>query len=338
MRCPRIALVLGVAALALATVPTPAAADLLPQNFPNKDRAALEQKLEQQRDLPPGQISGFVHIPDAKAGVLIQPQGREFRSFRTRAQPLIDGALLGIAIAAMAALYFIAGPMRYKKDPQGRTIQRFTKFERFVHWLTSASFVWLSLTGLNLVFGRWLLEPVVGDNTYASFTALAKLSHNSVGFAFMAGLAVMAVQWLTVNLPTKLDLEWIKAAGGIFGGPHPPAQKFNAGQKMIYWIAVFGGAGISLTGVLLLVPFYVFGIEGMQLMQVAHSVIAALMMAVIIGHIYLGSIGVHGSLQAMTTGRVDRNWAAEHHALWLAEEDAKQQGAAGPSVLPHPAE
>jgi len=310
----------------------------MPRNRPEPDRAALEQRLQQERDLLPGRIQGFVHEPDAKLGVLIQPQGREFRDFRTRWQPWIDAALIAVAVGAMALLYMVAGPMRYTKDPRGRTIQRFTVLERLVHWLTAVSFIWLSLTGLNLVFGRWLLEPIMGDNAYASMTSLAKLSHNSVGFAFMAGLVVMAVQWLGRNLPTKLDLQWIKAAGGMFGGPHPPAQKFNAGQKTIYWIAVGGGGLISLTGIALLTPFYVFDIGGMQLMQVVHSVVAALMMAVVIGHIYLGSIGVQGSLQAMTTGRVDVNWAREHHGLWLQEEQAKGRAPVDPNPSMHPAE
>ncbi len=310
----------------------------MPRNRPEPDRAALEQRLQQERELPPGRIQGFVHEPDAKLGVLIQPQGREFRSFRTRWQPWIDAALIAIAVGAMVLLYLVAGPMRYTKDPRGRTIQRFTVLERFIHWLTAVSFIWLSLTGLNLVFGRWLLEPLLGDNTFASMTSLAKLSHNSVAFAFMAGLVVMAVQWLGRNLPTKLDLQWIKAAGGMFGGPHPPAQKFNAGQKMIYWIAVGGGGIISLTGIALLMPFYFLDIGGMQLMQVVHSVVAALMMAVVIGHIYLGSVGVQGSLQAMTTGRVDINWAREHHGLWLEEEQAKGRAPADPDPSMHPAE
>ena len=310
----------------------------MPRNRPEPDRAALEQRLQQERDLPPGRIQGFVHEPDAKLGVLIQPQGREFRDFRTRWQPWIDAALIAVAVGAMALLYMVAGPMRYTKDPRGRTIQRFTVLERLIHWLTAVSFIWLSLTGLNLVFGRWLLEPIMGDNAYARITALAKLSHNSVGFAFMAGLVVMAVQWLGRNLPTKLDLQWIKAAGGMFGGPHPPAQKFNAGQKMIYWIAVGGGGLISLTGIALLTPFYVFDIGGMQLMQVVHSIVAALMMAVVIGHIYLGSIGVQGSLQAMTTGRVDVNWAREHHGLWLLEEQAKGHAPKDLDPSMHPAE
>lgn len=333
MRFPRIALVLAFAALA-----GTAGAVEIPQNKPNPDRAALEQMLNSQRDLPPGQISGFVHIPDEKAGVLIQSDGRTFRDVRTRWQPYITGGLMVVAVLAMAALYFIAGPMRYTKDPQGRTIKRFTWFERFIHWLTSASFVWLSLTGLNLVFGRWLLQPIIGDNTFSKFSSLAKLSHNSVGFAFMVGLFVMAVQWLHPNIPTKLDWQWIKAAGGMFGGPHPPARKFNFGQKMIYWIAVFGGAAVSITGIALLVPFAATGILGMQIAHGAHSIIAALMMAVIIGHIYLGSVGVKGSLQAMTTGRVDRNWAYEHHPLWAEEVEAKERGAAGTAPVAHPAE
>jgi formate dehydrogenase subunit gamma len=150
----------------------------------------------------------------------------------------------------------VAGPMRFRPDAAGRTIQRFTAFERFIHWLTAVSFVWLSLTGLNLVFGRYLLQPLVGDDQFAFTSGWLKLSHNSVGFAFIAGLAVMVVQWFTRNLPSRVDIAWFRALGGMFGGPHPPAQKFNAGQKMIYWVAAFGGSLISLTGMLLLVPFY----------------------------------------------------------------------------------
>lgn len=333
MRIPRIAFLLVLLGLANGAM----ALDL-PQNRPATDRAALEQQLQQQRDLPDGRIEGFVHIPDQKAGVLIQPQGRTFRDFRTQWQPWIDGVLIVVAIAAMAALYFIAGPMGYTKDRAGRTIQRFTKLERFVHWSTAVSFIWLSLTGLNLVFGRWLLQPLIGDNSFSWLSAMAKLSHNSVGIAFILGLALMTVQWLRPNLPSRLDWQWIKAAGGMFGGPHPPARKFNAGQKMIYWIAVFGGGAISLTGVALLTPFYALDIGGMQLMQVVHSVIAALMIAVVIGHIYLGSIGVPGSLQAMSTGRVDVNWAREHHGLWAAEEEPKQGISAAPVPSMRPAE
>lgn len=310
----------------------------LPQNRPNPDRTALERQLSQQTELPSKPTEGFVHIPDTKAGVLVQPMGRTFRDVRTQYQPWFDAALIIIAVAAMAALYFIAGSMRVARDPAGRTIRRFTWFERLVHWFTAVSFIWLAFTGLNLVFGRHLLQPLIGDDTFASFSALAKLSHNSVGVAFIFGLVAMTVQWMVHNLPSKLDIVWIKMYGGMLGGPHPPARKFNAGQKMIYWIAVFGGGAICLTGVALLVPFYAFGIEGMQLVHIVHSVLSALLIAVVIGHIYLGTIGIRGSFEAMATGSVDLNWAHEHHGLWLAEEQAKRPELISPPARILPAE
>ena len=203
----------------------------------------------------------------------------------------------------------------------------------------ATTFVWLSLTGLNLVLGRWMLEPLIGDNAFSRFSGLAKLSHNSVGFAFMAGLFVMVVHWFYPNLPNRGDIAWFKSFGGLFGGAHPPPQhKYNAGQKMIYWIALLGGAAISITGVALLVPFAVTGILGMQFAHGLHSLVAALMIAVTIGHVYLGSIGVPGSLRAMTTGRVDRGWAYAHHELWAEEAEAKQGAAAGGGPLPQAAE
>jgi formate dehydrogenase subunit gamma len=130
----------------------------------------------------------------------------------------------------------------------------------------------------------------------------------------------MSVQWLRENLPRAADIAWFKALGGMFGGPHPAAWKFNAGQKMIYWIAVFGGGAICVTGIGLIFPFYVSGILGMQFMQVSHSTIAAVMIAVVIGHVYLGSVGVRGSFDAMAKGRVDVNWAQTHHPLWVQQE------------------
>lgn len=337
MSMSRAAILLAVLALLL---PGAAGAIELPQNKPTNDPAALEQRLLQQRDMPSGRIEGFVHIPDEKAGVLIQPQGRFFRDVRTRFQPWFNAGLIAAAVAAMAALYLIAGSMRVAKDPYGRTIQRFTWFERVVHWFTAVSFIWLALTGLNLVFGRWLLLPLVGGNAFAELSRLAKVSHNAVGIAFTLGLVVMAAQWLRNNLPSRYDMVWLKSYGGMFGGPHPPAEKFNTGQKMIYWLAVLGGALISVTGILLLFPFYGVGIMGMQITHGLHSIASALMIAVIIGHIYFGTIGVRGSFEAMSTGRVDLNWAREHHGLWVEDEEAKGRIPPGSSepLRPHPAE
>ena len=50
---------------------------------------------------------------------------------------------------------------------------------------------------------------------------------------------------------------------------------------------------------------------------------AVFMIVVILAHIYIGSVGMEGAFAAMGSGQVDRNWAQEHHGLWVEEEDAK---------------
>jgi formate dehydrogenase subunit gamma len=277
--------------LLLLTLAAPAWATPEPNNQPTHSEAELLGKLNQTA-MPDGTISGFVHVQDPKAAVLIQPNGRVFEYFHAGTQRWIDGGLVIVAILAMAALYFFTGTMNYRPDPRGRTMQRFSTFERFTHWLTASTFVLLGLTGLNLVLGRVLLQPLIGDEAFYQLTMWGKLSHNFFGFAFIVGLALMIVQFLRENLPRAADITWFRQLGGLFGGPHPPAWKFNAGQKIIYWAAFWGGGLICVTGLGLIFPFTVTGILGMQIMQVLHSTMAAIMIAVIIGHVYLGSVGV----------------------------------------------
>ncbi len=328
MRCLAIVMLLAMGLLA-----SPVRATEIPGNVPSDDTAALLKKLDQPQ-MPP-RTEGFVHIQDQKEKVLIQPMGRMFRDFHTIGQFWIDAALIVVAILCMAGLYFAVGSMHFERDPRGRTILRFTGFERFTHWLMAFSFIVLGLTGLNLVFGRTLIQPWMGDDAFAEMTHLGKLAHNFIALPFVIGLFLAGVQWLKHNIPNKLDIVWVKMAGGMFGGPHPPAKKFNAGQKMIYWAALGGGGALALTGLALMFPFYVTDILGMQVIQVAHSLIAAGMIAIIIGHVYLGTIGIRGSFAAMSTGRVDLNWAREHHWLWVEEEVAK--GKVEPDAL-YPAE
>lgn len=317
----RLTLVAMLLAVLLGPLVGSARAAEIPANQPSSDTAALMTTLGQSR-MPP-QTDGFVHIQDQKARVLIQPVGRMFRDVHATWMFWIDAALIAVAVLSMAGLYFAVGSMTFEQDARGRTILRFNGFERFIHWLVASSFIVLGLTGLNLIFGRTLLQPTMGDDAFAEMTHLGKLAHNFLAFPFMAGLAVLTVQWLRHNIPNRLDIIWVKMAGGMFGGPHPPARKFNAGQKMIYWAAVLGGGALSVTGLALLLPFFVTGILGMQIIQVAHSLIAGGMIAIIIGHVYLGTLGIRGSFAAMSSGRVDLNWAYEHHALWVEEEIAK---------------
>ncbi|MDA9504380.1 formate dehydrogenase [Bradyrhizobium sp. CCBAU 11386] len=278
-----------------------------------------ERQLLQEMD----RIQGRVSIPDQRSSVLIQPAGREWREFRNVVLRWIGGvAVLGM-LAVLVIFYLTRGMIRLESGRSGRTIVRFNTFERFVHWMTATCFVILAISGLNITFGRPLLLPLIGFDAFSEWSQWAKFAHNYLSFPFTIGVVLIFLMWIGGNFPDKVDLEWIKRGGGLIGHDHPPARRFNAGQKGIYWIVVIGGGLVAATGYQLMFPFYATGIEGMQIAQIVHSVVAVLFIAAMLAHIYIGTIGMEGAFEAMGSGEVDVNWAREHHSLWLDQELAR---------------
>ena len=305
---------------------------------------------------------GNVSIPDKQAGVLIQSEGDNWRAWRNG--PLtVAGAWIVLGFVALIALFFVfRGRIRIDAGPSGQTIERFNAVERFAHWLTATCFVILALTGLNLLYGRHVLLPIIGPEVFSWLTIGGKYAHNYLAFPFMLGVVLMFVLWVRHNIPNRYDMVWITQGGGLFSkGGHPPSRKFNAGQKLIFWSVILGGLSLSLSGVALLFPFTIepwqptfeviaaLGIklptaltpmEEMQLSQLWHGIVALVMIGIIIGHIYIGSVGMEGAFDAMGTGHVDENWAREHHNVWVAEV----KGEPIPDIddytsgSPHPAE
>jgi formate dehydrogenase subunit gamma len=272
-----------------------------------------------------GQIDGRVSIPAQRAGVLEQPFGREWREFHEVTLRIIGAvAILGI-LALLVVFYLWRGMVRIEAGRSGRTIVRFNAFERGVHWMTATCFIILALSGLNITFGRVLLLPLMSPETFTAWSQWAKYAHNFLSFPFSLGVVLIFLMWIAGNIPNRVDFQWLKAGGGIVGHEHPPAYRFNAGQKVIYWIVVVGGGLAAASGYLLMFPFYVTDIAGMQAAQMVHSVLAMLFIAAMLGHIYIGTIGMEGAFEAMGTGDVDVNWAKQHHSLWLKEEQARGQ-------------
>jgi len=238
-------------------------------------------------------------------------------------------AILG-TLAVLAAGYLIFGPLRISSGRLGRKVLRFKAFERFAHWLTAVSFVVLGITGLNITFGKELLLPLIGAEAFSAFSEAAKYVHNYTSFAFMLGLVLIIAIFIKDNIPDRVDIEWFKQGGGFIKSKHAPARRFNAGEKLVFWGALGAGVLVSISGLLLLFPFYGTNIANMQVAQVVHSVVAVLFVAMILGHIYIGTLGMEGAFEAMWTGEVDLNWAKEHHDLWLKERMAKDRLAAPP--------
>jgi len=305
------------------------------QQQPNLINPTASAVSEQQLLKELNSVQGRGTIPDVKSYVIEHPAGREWSKFRTVTLKWIGGIAILSILALLTIFYLWRGSMRVKAGRSGRVIQRFNVFERFVHWMAASTFVVLAITGLNITFGRSLLLPWMSPEAFTSWTELGKYAHNYLGFAFTTGIVLMFLMWVARNLPTRVDIEWIKRGGGMLGGGEPPAYKFNAGEKLIFWLVVFGGGSAAASGFILLFPFYGTGIASMELAQVAHSVVGVLFIAAMFVHIYMGTIGMEGAFEAMATGDVDVNWAKEHHNLWYEEET---QPDAGKSQAMRPAE
>ena len=284
-------------------------------------------------------ITGRISIPDAMAANLIQPAGRDWRDFQRSKLPIIGGiAIIGM-LALLAIFLLVRGRIRIHQGFSGTKILRFASFERFTHWLTASCFIVLALSGLNISFGRILILPLFGAQAFATLSAYAKLAHNYLAFPFMLGLLIMFLIWIKDNIPGKIDLQWLRQGGGLLSkGQYPPSKRFNAGQKGIFWIVIIGGALMSVSGWFELFPYLPADVTALQFWTVIHAVIAMLFIAVMLAHIYIGSIGMEGAFDAMGTGEVHLNWAKEHHSLWVEEEQAKGQAPSGSAPRAVPAE
>ena len=304
---------------------------LNPDGAPNPT-ASVTSERDLFRQVP--RIEGRIDIPDEKASVLIQPAGRTWDYFH---EVLLHwgGAIVILGtIVFLGLAYLIIGRIRIAEGRSGRKILRFKAFERCSHWLTAVSFVVLGLTGLNITFGKILLLPVVGPDNFSDISQAAKYVHNFTSFSFVAGLVLITLLFFRDNFFGKVDLEWLKEGGGFIKNKHAPAGRFNLGEKLVYWLSVAAGVAVSVSGFLLLFPFYGTEIAEMQLIQVVHAVVAVLFVALILAHIYIGTLGMEGAFEAMGTGEVDLNWAKEHHDRWLAQQLADQDRRGQPSATP----
>jgi formate dehydrogenase subunit gamma len=300
--------------------------------------------------------AGRITIPDQNAATLVQSEGENFRAFRNGPLSVWGGWMMLAMVVVLAVFFALRGRIKVEEGFSGHTIERFNFLERFSHWLTAVSFIVLALTGLNMLYGRYVLLPLIGGSAFSELTIWGKYAHNYIGFAFMLGLVLIFVLWVSKNLPTLTDLKWLVRGGGLFvKGSHPPAYKFNAGQKLVFWLVILAGLSVSISGICLIWPFEfhpfaptfralnVFGLDlpteltalqETQLSLVWHAIVALIFITLIIAHIYIGTLGMEGAISAMTDGQVDENWAHQHHSLWLEEvkETEKHQPPSGAAV------
>lgn len=281
-----------------------------------------------------GAISGRVSIPDQRSSNLIRPGNQEWRAFHEGTQRTVGAVAIVGTLALLVLFFLVRGRIRVSSGWSGKMVTRFGGLDRFAHWLTAMSFIVLGISGLNLTFGKDLVRPLIGAVAFAELTQLGKFVHNYVSFAFALGLVLMFLFWVKDNFPHPRDIVWIAKGGGLIGKAHPPAGRFNGGQKLIFWAVILGGAGIAWSGYQLMFPFQFGDIAEMQFASMLHGLLALALIAIVIAHIYIGTLGMQGAFSAMGSGEVDLNWAKEHHSVW-ADKIAKS---VKPVANPGPAE
>jgi formate dehydrogenase subunit gamma len=269
--------------------------------------------------------AGYTAVPGAETGVLIQ-NGENWRQLRNRVIANYGGWFLLGVLVAIALFFALRGTVKIDGGRSGVRIKRWNAFERTIHWSTATLFFILTVTGLSMLFGRAVLIPVLGPKGFAAWADLAMAMHNYLGPWFGGLVVVMMLMWIRHNIPDASDFKWFAKGGGMVGKAHPDAGMTNGGEKLWFWFICTVGMVVIAAGLVLNFPNWGFTRSEMQLANMVHSIGAMAWVALWFGHAYIGTVGSEGSLEAMTTGYVDENWARQHHNLWL--DDVKSGGAA----------
>ena len=228
-----------------------------------------------------------------ETNILVQPAGETWRRIRNGPISLYGGILLIAIPLLIFGFYRWKGPIRLRDKPTGRMIERFSDWERIVHWSTAISFVILAVSGVITLFGKHVILPMFGYTLFSWLAILSKNLHNFVGPLFVFCVLVMFVTFVRDNVWQRIDFNWVAQAGGLLNGKHVPSGRYNAGEKAWFW----------------------FGVTFLGLVSSASIALA-------FTHIYIGTIGTEGAYESMRLGLVDESWAKEHHEIWYEEVKA----------------
>lgn len=282
-----------------------------------------------QRDMA---TTGTTQVRGVDSGVLINANGDKWRKFRMDQLIPIGGyLLLGMGLF-LILFYLIRGKVRIAGGASDRKLPRYTSYERLIHWFIASIFIFLALTGLIILFGRPLLIPVFGKELFSVIASASKEGHNLMGPLFLVALILVFIKFVRRNIYQKGDMSWLLRGGGIIGKKHVPSNFFNMGEKSMFWMLIIVGSVIVASGLVLIFPIFGQGREWMELAHVGHAIGAILMITVIMGHIYIGTIGMEGAIEGMSTGYCDLNWAKEHHDYWASQMEKRGEAISNEAV------
>ncbi|MGM0657361.1 MAG: formate dehydrogenase subunit gamma [Pseudomonadota bacterium] len=266
---------------------------------------------------------GYSAVKGPEANVLIDNGGQNFRQIRNGPVATFGPWLLAIMLLGVAGMFVLSGGgQKVEKPLSGKRVPRWSAYVRVVHWIMAIAFLLLLITGLSLLFGRAVLIPLMGAEGFSAWALAAKYIHNYSGPVFAVTLILLVVSMMRDNMPSKVDVDWFLKGG--FAGKHVPTGKLNAGEKLWFWFNAVGGLVVAISGIVLILPNIFEARSTMQIALLVHAGLALLYIGGSFVHMYMGTLGARGALDAITKGHVSSEWAEQHHDLWY--DDVKKEG------------
>ena len=197
-------------------------------------------------------------------------------------------------------------------------IKRYSPSDRANHVLVAVLFILAALSGLALFHpSMFFLTAVLGGGE------LSRVLHPFVGVASFVFILGMFLRFWHHNLVDKNDQQWMCQMGDVLNGREeklPEVGRYNAGQKMFFWLMAIALVVLLLTGLTFWRPYFVdyFSLDVRRAAVLIHALAAWIIILGLIVHIY-AAIWVKGALGAMRTGYVSKAWARRHHPAWYRE-------------------
>ncbi|MBL0728014.1 formate dehydrogenase subunit gamma [Piscinibacter sp. HJYY11] len=196
-----------------------------------------------------------------------------------------------------------------------RLLLRYNASERMNHWAIALLFVLAGLSGLTFFHPAfYFFSYLFGGGQWA------RILHPFLGLLmFVCFLGLFFRLWRD-NVLNDDDRVWRQHAGEMLRGDKskmPPAGKYNAGQKIVFWLMAASLLVILVTGFMFWSPWFTgfFPIVLQRLALLLHAAAAVVLILAVIVHVY-AAIWVKGTVRAMTRGTVTESWARQNHALW----------------------
>lgn len=239
----------------------------------------------------------------------IKGLGESFTILQNRFFAPIFLIVIILTIGAFFGHYKMIGALKF--NHHSRKFKVFSKYNIIVHWGSAVPFVLICITGLMMIFG----DKLGGGMPIR----LAKNIHFFATFVFIIFGILMFLMWFKASLFRLYDIKWFKIMGGYLSkNKNPiPAGKFNAGQKMWFWIATLGGFIMAATGIIM---HYFYGdINFLRLSAIIHNVLGFGVIAMLITHIYMSVFAIEGALESILNGEMGEEELAIMHSFYYKE-------------------